>query len=160
MTNDPHRDACKRQHRILAHYLAIQAWLRKLDCIVLVRSDLEKFLGLKRFKSTRVDWLQDDLKPWFPYQFPYYLTRAGSSIHSLFLSRVPIEKHLPSGSMSTDKRISQMETDAPRTAKFSETRGASNIPDEKQIVAELAVISAGLDTPSVPRRKKKKRSSL
>ena len=35
MANDPHRYACQRQHRIVAHYLAVQAWLRKLDCIVL-----------------------------------------------------------------------------------------------------------------------------
>jgi hypothetical protein len=23
---DPHREFCRRQHRMLAHYLAIQAW--------------------------------------------------------------------------------------------------------------------------------------
>ncbi len=39
--------------------------MRGLDCIVLVRGDLEAFLGLKRFKSTRVKWLKEDLKPWF-----------------------------------------------------------------------------------------------
>ena len=58
---DPHREFCRNQHRIIGHYLAVQAWLRGLDCIVLVRGDLQTFLALERFKGTRVDWLQEDL---------------------------------------------------------------------------------------------------
>lgn len=148
MSQDPHRESCRRQHRVLSHYLAIQAWVRGLDCIVLVRDDLERFLGLKRFKSIRIEWLREDMKPWFPNQVAYYRTNAASSIHSLFLSRIPIEKHLPGGSMTTDQRISRMKAGAPSTARFSKTRSRSQIPDEKEIVAELAVLAAGLDQPS------------
>jgi hypothetical protein len=145
MAGDAYREGCRRQHRIIAHYLAVQAWLRKLDCIVLARDELEKFLGLQRFKAERVKWLRDDLKPWFPYQVPYYRTGAESSIHSLFLSRVPISKHLPTGSMATSQRIAGMAKEAPPTALFS--KGVKSIPDEKQIVGELAVLSAGLASP-------------
>jgi len=60
--------------------------MRGLDCIVLVRWDLEAFLGLERFKNTRVKWLTEDLKPWFPSRTPYYRTQAPSSINSLFLA--------------------------------------------------------------------------
>src|SRR6266446_9281834 len=103
--SDPHREFCRRQHRIIGHYLAVEAWRRGLDCIVLVRDDLEAFLGLERFKSKRNRWIMEDLKPWFRYQQPYYLTKVQNSIHSLFLSRVPIMKHLPSGPMTTEARI-------------------------------------------------------
>lgn len=160
MANDPHREACRRQHRIVAQYLAVQAWQRRLDCIVLVRNDLEKFLGLTRFKSARVDWLREDLKPWFPYQSPYYRTGSPSSIHSLFLSRVPIDLHLPTGSMTTEQRIKKMKDDAPPTARFSETLSEGEVPTEKDIVAELAVLSAGLDAPAIPKKKKLKRRRL
>ncbi len=160
MANDPHREACRRQHRIVAQYLAVQAWQRRLDCIVLVRNDLEKFLGLKRFKAARVGWLREDFEPWFPYQSPYYRTVSPSSIHSLFLSRVPIKLHLPSGAMSSEQRINQMEDDAPPTARFSETLSAADVPTEKDIVAELAVLSAGLDAPAIPTKKKLKRRRL
>lgn len=66
--SDAHRECCKRQHRILGNYLAVQAWVRGLDCVVLTRQDLETFLDLKRFKWSRLYWLQKDLRPWFPYQ--------------------------------------------------------------------------------------------
>lgn len=146
-----YRDACRRQHRVIGNYLAVEAWSRGLDCIVLDRADLEKLLGLRRFKSTRVAWMQEDLAPWFPHQQPYYRGRALSSIASLFLSRVPIERHLPAGAMTDDNRIARMGASAPRTAKFSQ--GRRRIPDEAAIVSRLAVLAAGLDVPKSARRK-------
>jgi hypothetical protein len=141
-----YRDACRRQHRVIGNYLALEAWSRTLDCIALDRGDLVKLLGLTRFKSTRVAWMQSDLAPWFPYQQAYYLTRAKSSIGSLFLSRLPIEQHLPKGSMSDDERIARMKADAPPTGKLAQ--GRRKIPDEAAIVARLAVLAAGLDVPT------------
>ncbi len=147
MPTDPHRESSKRQHRTLGHYLAIQAWIRRLDCIVLTRGDLESFLGLERFKSSRVAWLQEDLKPWFPHQVPYYKTGATSSIHSLFLSRVDIQPYLPKGSMTTDKRITRIDPTAPKTEKFIREGSPWKPPLEQDIVAQLAVISTGLAVP-------------
>src|SRR4051794_34042803 len=108
MANEPHRESCRRHHRVIGNYLAMTAWQRGLDCIVLDRPALERFLGLRRFKSPRVEWLMSDLKPWFPHQEAYYHTGAPSSIHSLFLARVPISAHLPEGSMTTAQRIKRM----------------------------------------------------
>lgn len=154
--NQPHRDFCQRQHRVIGNYLAIEAWVRGLDCIVLVRSDLEGLFHLQRFKSTRVEWMIADFRPWFPYQQPYYRTNARSSIHSIFLSRVPIGAHLPRGSMTTEERIRRMEDDAPRTARFSRDR--QRVPDEAEILSRLAVLAAGLDAPKKQiRRRRKKR---
>lgn len=116
--NRAYRDACRRQHRVIANYLAVEAWSRGVDCIVLERLDLEELLGLKRFKSARVRWMLTDIKPWFPYQEPYYRSNSPSSVSSLFLSRVPISSHLPTGSMTTDQRIAGMATGSPRPRPF------------------------------------------
>jgi hypothetical protein len=152
---DPHRESCKRQHRIIGQYLAVQAWLRGLDCIVLVRSDLEVFLGLERFKNARVQWLKEDLTPWFPYQQPYYKTNSPSSIHSLYLSRVQIEKFLPSGKMTTDDRIARMKSDAPRTQRFSSGANGRQVPSNTKMVSYLAVLAAGLANPKKKRTAKR-----
>jgi hypothetical protein len=106
---------------------------------------MEKLLGLERFKSVRVEWMRSDFDPWFPYQEAYFSTRAPSSIHSLFLSRVPISEHLPAGSMTTERRIALMAEDAPRTQRFS--GGDTRVPTEGEIVSRLAVLAAGLDVP-------------
>ncbi|SRR6266568_2249764 len=150
--SDLHREHCRRQHRVLGQFLAIEAWLRGVDCIVIGRDDLEQYLGLIRFKSTRVYWLQLDLKPWFPYQKDYYSSTSPSSLNSLFLSRVPIERHLPDGTMLTESRVAQMTGDAPLTQMFSSAR---RLPSEGEIVAYLAQLSAGLVLPK--RRKRAKR---
>jgi len=146
MAEEFYREACRRRHRVLGHFLAIQAWLRKLDCIVLRRRDLEHFLGLKRFKATRVSWLQEDLKPWFPFQTPYFKSQSPSSIHSLFIARVEMESHLPKGSMTTDLRIARMAKVAPKTETFI-LETATKLPLEDFIIAELALVSAGIKAP-------------
>jgi hypothetical protein len=95
--------------------------------------------------------MQEDLAPWFPHQQPYYFAKAMSSIGSLFLSRVPIEQHLPKGRMGDDARIARMKADAPPTGKLAQ--GRRKIPDEAAIVSRLAVLAAGLDVPRPVRRK-------
>jgi hypothetical protein len=154
--SDPHRESCRRQHRVIGNYLAMEAWLSGVDCIVLERSDLERFLQLERFKSTRVKWLLEDLRPWFSYQEPYYRTSSPSSIHSLYLSRVPITAHLPKGPMTTALRINRMGEDAPKTMLFSKVP-SRKLHDEKKIVAQLAQLASGLVAP--PRRARRSRRS-
>jgi hypothetical protein len=147
--NQAYRGACRRQYRVLGNFLALAAWVRGLDCIVLVRADLERFLGFRRFKSARVEWPRADLKPWFPHQEPYYKSGVPSSIHSLFLSRVPISKYLPPGTMTTDERIARMREGAPPTARLS---GKGLAPTEPEIVSRLAVLAAGLAAPAADLR--------
>ncbi len=141
--SDPHRESCRRQHRVIGNFLAMQAWLLGVDCIVLVRSDLVKFLDLERFKSKRVQWLLEDLRPWFLYQKDYYKSSSPSSIHSLFLSRVPIGPHLPKGSMTTTQRIRRMAPDDPKTTLFSKAP-SGKLHDETAIVSQLAQLASGL----------------
>lgn len=155
---DPHRDSCRRQHRVIGNFLAMQAWLLGVDCIVLTRSDMEKFLGLERFKSTRVKWLLEDLRPWFPYQEDYYKSASPSSIHSLFLSRVPIALHLPKGSMTTRQRISRMKTDAPPTKLFGDAPSGI-MHDETAIISQLAQLASGLIAPPKRRIIKKRKTA-
>ena len=158
MSTEPHREAARRQHRVLGHYLAIQAWLRNLDCVVLTRKDLEAFLGLQRFKSARVEWLKDDLVPWFEFQKAYYKSSSPSSIHSLFLSRVSMEPHLPDGSMKTDERIKKLGSKAPRTEKFILEGHPWVPPTESEMIAQLAVISSGLAVPQDYAAKRKSKT--
>ena len=146
MATDPHRQFCQRQHRVFGHFLSVEAWRRGLDCIVVERADLEAFLGLQKFKSARVKWLKEDLKPWFPHQVHHYFTKQPSSIHSLYLSRVSIEEHLPKGSMTAAKRVSLMATSAPKAGLFF-GHGISHRPGEAEIVSRMARLAAGLETP-------------
>jgi len=107
------REGARRQHRAVALFALIQCWIRGLDGLVFTRTDLERLLGLKRFKRTRVEWLQEDLKELFPHQEVYWLWPATNSFHSLYVSRIPISNSLPSGAMSTKKRLEGMSEDGP-----------------------------------------------
>ena len=151
--SDPYRESCQQRHRIIGHYLAVQAWERGLDCIVLVRKDLESFLGLERFKGKRNHWIMEDLKPWFQFPKPYYLTKAKTSLHSLFLSRVPIDHHLPLGSMTTEERIRRLSAKAPKTARFTTKNDGSQVPSYAEMVSRLSILAAGLDAPKSRKRK-------
>lgn len=149
---DAHRESCRRQHRVLGHFLVVQAWLRGLDCIVLVRRDLEVFLDLKRFKGTRVEWLRADLEPWFPHQVVYNLATAASSLHALFLSRVSVESFLPLGDMGTDERIAGVMPGGPKIDRLTDEKDYSlNPPTERDIVRYLAILDSGLDEPMILR---------
>jgi hypothetical protein len=149
MKNDPHRQHCQRQHRIVGHYLALQAWLRGIDCIVLRRIDLMRFLDLDRFKSARIKWLQADLKPWFPYQKPYFSASAPSSISTLFLARVPIDSHLPRGRMTAPQLIAGIAATGPRTEAFLKFGAPVFPPGEQDIIRDLCLLATGLTTPTI-----------
>jgi hypothetical protein len=146
MKDNFYRNLCARHHRILGHYLTVVAWIRRLDCIVLTRSDLQHSFGLKRFKSMRIRWLLDDLNPWFGYHEAFYAAPALSSINTLFLSRVPLKEHLPGGRMTTEERIAQMPSSAPKTGLFRAQRWIDPL-SESDMVAQLALFSCGLATP-------------
>lgn len=146
---DSHQEACQRQHRVLGHFLAVQSWLRGLDCVVLVRHDLEVFLGLERFKKTRVNWLLEDLEPRFPHKQAYYSSASPSSLHSLFLARVPINIWLSDDSMTTEERIESMSVDAPKTDLFLSRHVKSHRRlKETDVVKYLAILDSGLSMPT------------
>ncbi|RKG66339.1 hypothetical protein D7V80_20075 [Corallococcus sp. CA054B] len=137
----------RRQHCIFGHFLGVEAWRRGLDCIVVERKDLAIYLGIKKFKSARVEALLEDLAPWFWFKKPYYRTNAPDSLSSIFLARVPIEEHLPRGSMRARTRVKKMEEGAPTT----ELLNMDGKPlTEEQIVTQLARLAAGLSPKGIP----------
>ncbi len=142
-----HRSACRRQHRVLGHYLAVQAWLRGLDCIAVERQDLEAYLGLERFKSERIKWLLEDLKPWFPHNSAYYKSSAESSLHSVFLARVKFGTWLPTATMTTAQRIAKVAKDAPKTALLFVPGAGKKRVVEADVVRFLAILDSGLTAP-------------
>src|SRR6266851_4509070 len=141
MATDPHREFCRRQHRVIGHFLALQAWTRGVDCIVLQREHLESFLGLERFKRARQEWLMTDLLPWFPHQVKIHRHGTPSSLASLFLSRVSLDEHFPRGSMGTAKRVAKLNPDI-RTCVFK-LPGRSKAA-EATVVSTLALLASGL----------------
>ncbi len=145
MATDPHREFCRRQHRVIGHFLALQAWTRGVDCIVLQREHLESFLGLERFKRARQEWLMEDLRPWFPHQQKIRRFGTKSSLASLFLSRVSLDEHFPRGPpMTTAQRIAKLKP-AVRACVFKLPRGAK--VHEATMVSQLALLASGLATP-------------
>lgn len=159
------REGARRQHRAVSLFVVIQSWLRNLDGVALQRSHLERLLGLERFKKTRVTWLQEDLKEFFPHQEIYWLTGKEDSLHSLIVARLPISKHLPQGSMTTEKRVSGIPAGGPRIALFElweSSRPTSTVKvfesvvpffadsanyDERFLSAYLALLSQGQISP-------------
>lgn len=140
---DPHREHCRRTHRILGQYLAIEAWLRGVDCLVIERYELLRYLGLEKLHGARHDWIQLDLKPWFPY--PDFSV-DNTKLEAMFLSRVPIENHMDSFAASTEDRVETLGHSGIVVQIFS---FGPKLSTEAQIVGYLAQLSAGLVDPDV-----------
>ena len=106
------REGARRQHRAIALFAVIQCWLRSLDGLVIDRPHLERLLGLERFKATRVDWLQEDFREFFPHQETYWY-QSPKSFGALYAARKSIAEHLPQGTMSDEQRLAQMPAGGP-----------------------------------------------
>lgn len=98
------REGAKRQHRTLALFAVIQCWMRDLDGLMFERSQLERLLGLERFKQTRIDWLKEDMREFFPHQRSLWVTSPQRSFSSLYASRKPLPP-FPVGIDGVGKRI-------------------------------------------------------
>lgn len=88
------REGARRQHRTIGLFCVVQCWLRGLDGVVLRRGDLERLLGLRRFKGSRLAWLEVDLDEFFHYRKLRTTTTASysESLVSLTISRVPLDE--------------------------------------------------------------------
>jgi hypothetical protein len=91
------REGARRQHRAVALFAVVQCWLRDLDGLVFDRRDLERLLGLKRFKGTRVEWMREDFKEFFPYQEVFWMSNARDSFGSLYVSRRELDGFFQEG---------------------------------------------------------------
>jgi hypothetical protein len=61
------REGARRQHRKIAILCMMQCWLRGLDGIEITREDLQRLLGLEKFKQSRVDWIEEDFRDFFVF---------------------------------------------------------------------------------------------
>jgi len=112
------REGARRQHRTVALFAVVQCWLRGLDGVAFRRKDLERLLGLDRFKLTRVEWLKSDLQDFFPHQRVYWATGKRNSLSSLIVCRHPISRILPSGAMKAETRLSRVKEGGPKLGMF------------------------------------------
>lgn len=112
------REGARRQHRAVALFAVIQCWLRRLDGLAFERRHLERLLGLERFKGTRVEWLQEDFREFFPHQRVFLFSGKNNSLGSVVVSRVSLDGALPQGTMSTKVRISSIAEGGPRLGMF------------------------------------------
>jgi hypothetical protein len=132
--------------------------------VVFTHYQLERLLGLERFKPSRISWLLQDLRELFPYQQKLVSPGKGSKVlESLFVSRFPLKEYFPPGRMSTEKHIEGIITrggpriapfrlvEKPSLAKFDEVV-KDYLPffadflnyDERLLSSYLAFISQGL----------------
>ena len=164
----------RRDDRILAHYLMIQCWLHELDCIVLTRQNLLDFFEIETVhqRPTRVgfhdfvDRFLVDIKPWFPYSFrvvPQYGVREeyyDAPVTSLFLSRYSESDELGDGSLSDKARIKQLRRCGIETEMAENILPKWKLPTVDEMLAESALISAGVDKPSIKKKRQRKRKPL
>src|SRR5258708_2930922 len=111
------REGARRQHRTLALFAVIQCWMRDLDGLVFERSQLERLLGLERFKQTRVKWLKEDMREFFPKQRSLWRTYPQRSFSSLYVSRKLLPP-FPVDASGVDKRIEFLAGEGVRIDRF------------------------------------------
>ena len=73
-TKDIYRDSCRRSHRILGAYLALWAWRKGTDGVVLDRDQSFRYLGLEAMREQRLQWLKEDIADFFPHQEVLHVT--------------------------------------------------------------------------------------
>jgi hypothetical protein len=143
-----------RLHRIVSLYLALRAWCRNVNCIVLSRSELLKFFDMESTPAARMAEIQKDMTPWFKGFKAYYRENDHTYVHWLFLSQSEDLSFLPPGSnLSTSSAVVRKLIDgsgsgATKVALLSDILEDGGIPTQKDMVAELALLTAGLRSPS------------
>jgi hypothetical protein len=150
MKTKPYDEHYRRLHRIVGHYLALTAWTRDLDCIVLDRDDVQSLLNISNTGEDRVRQFVADVQPWFKFSKPYYKPGSKTYLRSLFLSRVSLDSYLPKGRMGVDQRIARATTanGTLKIERFVSIRNSDPIPSEEDMVSYLALLAAGVKTPT------------
>lgn len=143
MGADTYREVYRRQHRIIAHYLALQTWLHDKDCIVVEHRDFANLFDIFRLRSPRKEWLTEDFRPWFTYQ---EFTRIANS-ESLILSRQPIGDPAYYSWRSSTEIIKRMEADGLRCGTCSDLATGKTFVKEAELVSELVSLATGLIEP-------------
>lgn len=149
MKTKPYDELYRRQHRVVGHYLALQAWLRGVDCVVLDRKDIQALFHITNTGEDRIKQFRADIAPWFRVFRPFYPKSSRTLIRSLFLSRVGLNADVLKGLMTTDQRITKMRTadGSLKIERFSSWFNSSDIPKEVDMVSDLVSYATGLNHP-------------
>ncbi len=146
-----------RLHRTLGVYLALKAWIRGFDCIVLSRKDLLTFFDMKVTPGERMEQIKKDVKPWFR-GFVASRPRPNNPtfVNYLFLIRkVMDESYFSSGTSLSSSGVkllvknvnSSDNPGAPKTVFFRECVSEGRVPTQKEILSELVLVASGLEVP-------------
>ncbi|WGK83064.1 hypothetical protein PYE51_16980 [Vibrio aestuarianus] len=135
--DDAYRESQMRLHRVLGTYLALVAWKRKADGVVINRESLLSFLKISRMQNVRVDWMKEDLAHLFPYTGNTYFSKTGS-YSALYLLRQPLPKGILHKTMSTSERIKVFKDNGLKVIRITP-------PDEKELIKKVALITSGLE---------------
>lgn len=134
-----YRESQERLHKTLGAYLIVKAWQLKVDCLVLQRDTLLKFLNIERMKNARLDWLKSDLVEYFPYHWTAFYSKSGT-YSTLYLSRFEIPSKSTEKTLTDKKRIEIMK-------EYGLNCQIYQIPDLKEMVSIMALFSSGLLSP-------------
>lgn len=134
-TKEIYRDACRRSHRVLGTYLALWAWKKRADCVVVDRYELFTYLGIKAMRGKRLQWLARDIRDLFPYTQALYRSAGGHG--STYLSRRKFPRGAFDSRMYDDERVRALERGGLRAADIS-------LPSEGRMVVFLAAAAAGV----------------
>ena len=145
-TDETYRQAIARQHRIYAHYLALYAWVRKIDCLIINRQQLLKLLNLKAIKQARMAWFEEDVRPWFPELHTMWASSNDERLSSVILSRHPVPPSALQGSMTTEMRIVCLVEEGIPAGTFLGGQYRGPLPNQKDIVSVISLLAAGLET--------------
>jgi len=135
-TEQIYREANRRSHKLLGSYLAYWCWVHDVDCVVLERGVLLQYLGLKRMKNKRIDWLKNDVKDLFGYARTLKYAKTGN-YSTLCLSRCDFPLGAFAKTMSNQKRVELLR----EKGLASEI---ATIPSEEEIVSILARMIHGI----------------
>ena len=110
----------------------------------------------------------NDLEPWFPHQKAYSgsgniinmpflrIFNSPISVGSLFLSRVPIDKYIPTGTMRAVDRIKGMPRNSPKTGFLIKRqyefiigrKRPKKLPSLLKMVTDTSLLASGLEDPN------------
>jgi hypothetical protein len=151
------KESRERRTRILGAYIALKAWRKGFDCIVLSRTDQLNHFYMGNTPGNRTEQIAADIKLWFREHQIYHRAKSNTYVHYSFLLRKKDDKsHLrqvPHLSLDKEpnervvkKYIEELNSKALKTALFSDLVG--KVPSDEDIISELALLSAGLE-PSI-----------
>ncbi len=133
-----------RLHRAVGIYLALKAWTRGFDCIVLSREELLGFFDMKNTPQDRMEQIRKDIRPWFQ---GFVASRPKSNnptfVKYLFLiRRKEDESHFLRGTSLSNsgvkllvKKVNSSDNPgAPKTAFFRECVSDGRVPTQEEIL--------------------------